>query len=222
MSMARKQAAAAETWLCYACRTSDCAPLDRDAYPGGVYEGRPIPLPAWVCRSPDGGLHKDNRVGQIDVYLAAPPKRKDEISWTCDFGVPLISRRWLEQIEDLMDSSKTFVGRVFLKGEERTDWVTLHERSPPLLMMKEGWRKSCPICGQDNSVMYGGMFFADPAALGRKVIVSGDDIFVRKEDAEARGLKPPAGGFKPVTIRYRPEWVAQMRLREPPDFTSRA
>jgi hypothetical protein len=178
-------------------------------------------LPPWVCRSPDGGLHKDNRIGQIDVHLALPPKKKDELSWTCDFQVPLISRRWLEQIEDLIDPSKTFVGRVFLKDQELADWATFHERSPPLLMMKEGWRKACPICGEDISVMYRGMFFADPAVLGRKVIVNGNDIFVWKEDAEARGLKPPAGAFKPVTIQYRPEWVAQMRLRDPPDFSAR-
>src|SRR6185369_8072296 len=48
----------------------------------------------------------------------APSKKKDEIGWTCDFQVLLISRRWLEEIKDLIDPSKTFVGRVFQNGQE--------------------------------------------------------------------------------------------------------
>lgn len=219
--MARKQTTAVETWLRYEIRTSDCVPLDRKSYPGDLYEGRPIPWPQWACRAPDGGIHKDNRIGQIDVHVTAPPKKKDEIGWTCDFQVLLISRRWLEEIKDLIDPSKTFVGRVFQNGQELTDWATLHERSPPLLMMKEGWRKTCAICGGEYSVIYRGTFFADPAVLGRRVIVNAKGIFVRKEDAEARGLKPPAGGFKPITVQYRPEWVSQMRLMTPPDYPSR-
>ena len=219
--MPRKQTNAIEAWLRYDVRTPDCVPLDREAYPGDVYEGRPVPWPPWACRAPDGGIHKDSRIGQIDVHIATPPKKKDEISWTCEFQVLLISRRWLEQIEDLIEPSKTFAGRVFQKGQELADWATLHERSPPLVMMKEGWRKSCPICGEDHNVIYRGVFFADPAVLGRRVIVNGEGIFVRKEDAETRDIKPPAGGFRPVTVQYRPEWVAQMRLMTPPDFTSR-
>ena len=207
-------------WLWYATRTPECAPLDRTAYPGDTYEGRPIPWPQWACRAPNGGIHKDNRIGRIDVHLSQRPRQRDEISWTCDFQVDLISRRWLEQIEDLIDPAKTCVGAVFLDGQEQADWVTLHEASPPLLMMKEGWRQSCPICGGDVSVIYSGVFFADPAVLGRKVIVNGYGLFVRKEEAEARGLKTPAGAYKPLRVQYRPEWVSKMRWREPPVYAS--
>jgi hypothetical protein len=163
-------------------------------------------------------MHKDNRIGRIDVHLSAAPKKKDEMSWTCEFTVRLIRRRWLSGFEDLIDSRKTSIGSVYLEGQELTDWATLHEATPPLVMMKEGWRKSCPICGADNNVIYRGMFFADPVVLERAVIVTGEGIFIRKEEVEARGLASPAGGFKPVRVPYRPEWVAQMRLRTPPKF----
>jgi hypothetical protein len=183
--------------------------LDGDVYPASVHDGRPIPWPPWACRAPNGGIHKDNRIGQIDVHLAAAPKKRDELSWTCEFQVFLIARTWLAEIRDLVDPSKTFVGRAFHKGEELADWATIHEVAPPLSMMKEGHRWSCPVCGEDCNVIYGGLYFADPAVLGRKVIVNGEGIFVRKEEAEQRGLRTPSGAFKPVTVRYRPDWPTQ-------------
>ena len=215
-----RPATIAEAWLWYASRTPVCAPLDEDAYPTDVIAGRRVLLPQWACRRPNGGVHKDNRVGRIDVHIAARPRARDEMSWTCDYQVRLIARRWLDQIQDLIDPAQTHLGSVFLNGQEQTDWATLHEASPPLLMMKEGWRTSCPICGGDDSAIYGGVFFADPAVLGRKVIVNGYGLFVRKEEAEARGLKTPAGAYKPLRVQYRPEWVSKMRWREPPVYAS--
>jgi hypothetical protein len=149
-------------------------------------------------------MHKDNRIGQIDVHLAAPPGKKDEVSWTCEFQVFLIAKSWLEAIADLIDPSKTFLGRVYQNGQELADWVTVHEIAPPLSMMKEGYRSTCPICGQDRNVIYRGLHFADPAVLGRMVIVNGEGIFIRKEEAEQRSLRTPAGAFKPITVQYRP------------------
>ena len=105
-----------------------------------------------------------------------------------------------------------------MDGQELADWVTLHEAGPPLVMMKEGWRKRCPTCGADNNVIYKGMFFADPAVLDRDVIVTGEGVCIRERIAVERGLAPPKGGYKPVRIPYRPEWVAQMNWMTPPDF----
>ncbi len=85
-------------------------------------------------------------------------------------------------------------------------------------MLKEGWRKHCPRCGGDNNVIYKGMFFSDPAVLDRDVIVTGEGIFVKEAEAVARSLAPPKGGFKPVKVSYRPEWITQMRWMTPPDF----
>lgn len=217
-----RPATSAEAWLWYASRTPVCAPLDADAYPTEIHAGRRLLLPEWACLRPNGGVHKDNRVGRVDVHIAARPRTRDEMSWTCDYQVKLIARRWLDQIQDLIDPAQTHLGKVFLKGQEQTDWVTLHEASPPLLMMKEGWRTSCPICGGDDSVIYGGVFFADPAVLGRKVIVNGRGLFVRKEEAEARGLKAPAGAYQGLRVQYRPDWVSKMRWRDPPDFATSA
>lgn len=218
--MGQRHAAEREGWLQYAARTADCVPLDRNAYPAAVYRGRPNPWPPWACRAPDGGVHKDNRIGQIDVHVGAVPKG-GEYTWTCEFTIELISRRWLDTVGDLLDRSRTYVGKVFHNGEELPDWVTVHESDPPLLMMKRGWRKTCPICNSDYNVVYGGAFFSDPAVLERRVFVNQNGIFVRKEDVETRGIRPPVGAFKPPIVRYRPEWVALMRLNASPDYRSK-
>ena len=217
--MARRQIGPNETWLLYAARTADCAPLDRNVYPVRPYHDGMIAWPPWVCQDPNRGIHKDNRIGRLDVYLAAPPKKKDEISWTCEFGVKLVARTWLDRIADLLDPSS--IGQVFLDGQALTQWVTLHDADPPLVMMKEGWRKRCPICGSDNNVIYRGMFFSDPAVLERDAIVTGEGVLIRESEALSRDLPPPKGGYKPVRVPYRPEWLAQMRLMTPPDFSRR-
>lgn len=208
-----------ETWLLYAIRTPKCAPLDRATYPEKPYHGGMTPWPPWACIAPDGGVHKDNRSEGIDVHLAAAPRKADEISWTCEFQVTLVAAGWLRHIADLVDS--TSVGRVFLKGKELADWATLHESDPPLMMMKAGWRRTCPICGADNSVIYGKMFFSDPVVLERDVIVANEGILVRETEAVARGLLPPRGAYKPVRVSYRPDWLSQMHLTPPPDFSHR-
>jgi hypothetical protein len=208
-----------ETWLLYAIRTPKCAPLDRAIYPEKSYHGGVTPWPPWACSDPDGGVHKDNRLGGIDVHLAAAPRTADEISWTCEFQVTLVAAAWLRQLADLVDP--TSVGRVFLKDQELAEWATLHEAAPPLVMMKEGWRRTCPICGEDNSVIYGTMFFADPAVLERGVIVTNEGILVRESEAVARGLLPPKGAYKPVRVPYRPDWLSQMHLTAPPVFSDR-
>jgi hypothetical protein len=201
--LARRQTNPGEEWLWYAWRTPDCTPLDRDAYPTTLFDGEPMPWPDWACRAPNGGIHMDNRVGQIDIHVAAAPSPKDEVSWTCEFQVFLLARRWLETIEDLIDPTRIFVGRLYLEGRELQDWVTIHEPSAPLMMMKDGHRKLCPICGADNSVFYTGAFFSDPTMLGRPLIVGGKGLYVRREEAEERGLRTPAGTFKPIGVRYR-------------------
>lgn len=133
-------------------------PLDRNAYPRKWRLDGVAPWPSWACKSPSGHIHKDNRVGAIDVHLSRLPKKADEISWPCEFQVRLIAKAWLGLFEDLIDTEKTGIGRVFLGGEEATEWVTLHEANPPLVMMKEGWRQHCPICGGDDNVIFKGKF----------------------------------------------------------------
>ncbi len=206
-----------KTWLLYATRTADCAPLDRNIYPVKPYHDGMTPWPPWAGTSSGNGIHKDNRVKRIDVHLSSPPKKKDEISWTCEFQVKLVARTWLDRIEDLLDPSS--VGKVFLHGQELSQWATIHEANPPLVMMKEGWRKRCPICGGDNNVIYKGKFFSDPAVLERDAIVTGEGVLVRESLVLSRDLAPPKGGYKPVRVPYRPEWLAQMRLMTPPDFS---
>ncbi|MEI9890425.1 MAG: hypothetical protein WDN45_07295 [Caulobacteraceae bacterium] len=52
-------------------------------------------------------------------------------------------------------------------------------------------------------MFYAGAFFSDPAMLGRRLVVCDKGLFVRKEEAEMRHLRTPAGTFKPVSVRYR-------------------
>ncbi len=114
--MAREGQELGHSWLLYAVRTPVCAPLDRRAYPEAVYHDGVTPWPDWACRSPDGGIHTDNRLGSIDVNLAAMPTNRGQISWTCEFQVTLVARSWLSAFEDLIDPDKTWIGQVLVGG----------------------------------------------------------------------------------------------------------
>ncbi|HZZ69552.1 MAG TPA: hypothetical protein VFE18_15370, partial [Phenylobacterium sp.] len=35
--------------------------------------------------------------------ISALPRRRDEVSWTCEFGVFLVAKSWLSLIDDLID-----------------------------------------------------------------------------------------------------------------------
>ena len=200
--MAPRKKAPDERWLWYTQKTSDCVPLDREAYPTTVYDHWTVPWPEWACKAPDGGIHIDNRIGRIDVHVAEPPNGRDEFNWTCDFGVFVVSREWFTPLEDLVDSSRIFLGSLYRNGLELSDWATIHETSPPSLRSTKGASKVCPICGDFYTVIRGGVYFCDPAILGRPLIVD-RGIFVREDEVIRRNLRPPVGAFKPGIVKFR-------------------
>lgn len=220
-----------DRWVWYAARTGRCVPLDPEAYPSTMFLGKPTPLPAWVCRSPNGGLHIDHRLGRIDVDAAQAPASGIEINWTCDYGVRVLSRAWFSEIEDLFDESAVSMGDVRRKGRRMENWATLHQAGAPRLLGSEGWADSCPICGSPFSVLRGRRFFADPNIRGRPLIVNGQGVFVREDLALSRELRPPAGSFKPCVVRFlanppalkpRPAWLTPIGSPPPPDQVQRA
>jgi hypothetical protein len=85
-------------WLWYSSKTSECVPSDRHAYPSTAYDDWRIPWPDWACKAPDGGVHGSSRVGQIDVHVSKAPSDRAEVTWTCDFQIRVISRRWLAEL----------------------------------------------------------------------------------------------------------------------------
>ena len=89
----------------------------------------PRRYPAWVCRSPNGGLHIDHRLGRIDIDVAKAPTADMEINWTGDYGVRVLSRAWLSEIEDLIDERAVFVGDVRRKGRPMEKWATSTKRA---------------------------------------------------------------------------------------------
>jgi len=191
-------------WLWYSPRTPHCVPLDQRAYPSTTFDRETIPWPDWCCKAPDGGVHVDARVGAIDVNLSRPPRRADELSWTCDFQVLLAQRAWLDQIEDLFDGEKVALGRVFVDGQELSNWATVNEADAPGFFSSGGRGKICPICGHIYSTLWNTVFFADPKVEGRPLIVSSSGIFVREDEALQRSLRKPSGAFKPTLVRLRP------------------
>jgi hypothetical protein len=206
-------------WIWYAARTGRCVPLDPAAYPTTIFQGEPTPLPAWVCRSPNGGLHIDHRRGRIDIDIAQTPVSGIEINWTCDYGVRVLSRAWLAEIEEILDESAVFIGDVRRKGRRMENWATLHQAGAPRLLGSEGWADSCPICGHPTGVLQGRRFFADPSIRGRPLIVNGQGVFVREDLALGRNLRRPAGSFKPTVVRFladspalkpRPAWLTPL------------
>jgi hypothetical protein len=193
---------AAARWRWYASKTSDCVPLDRDAYPTTIYDGRPIPWPDWACKAPDGGVHTSASVGSIDVHVSEAPSGQDEVTWTCNFSVRVVSRGWLAAIEDLIDGKKICLGRLYLNGEELADWATLHEVRSPALIASEGRAKTCHTCGSHYTTLHGRVSFTDPTVLDRPLIIAGSDIFIREDEVIRRNLRTPSGSFKPSLIRF--------------------
>jgi hypothetical protein len=134
-------------WLVYSCKTRTRTHLDHSAYPSTLFDGQPIPWPPWACKAPDGRIHISNVAQRVDVELAERPRTRAELHWTWDFGVRLIADSWLDEIRDLIDESRTFLGDVRVAGKKVVGWSTLHEPGAPPLLASEGKSKSCSICG---------------------------------------------------------------------------
>lgn len=150
-------------------------------------------------------MHIDTRVGSIDVHLAKAPVGPDEVSWTCDFQVLLATRKWLAQVEDLIDGQRVALGQVFVEGRLLTDWATINEANPPGFFSSGGWSKVCPICGYVYATLWDKVFFTDPTIAGRPLIVAAKGIFVREDEAIRRSLRTPVGAYKPSRVGLRRE-----------------
>lgn len=191
-------------WLWYATETDDCVPLDRGTYAETIFDGRTVPLPKWVCRAPDGGLHVNGGLLGIDVDVAESPNARDEFNWTCDYVVRLVAHSWREQVHDLIDESRIGLGTLRRKGEIIPGWSTIHERRPPALLATEGHAESCPLCAHSYTVLHGQEYFADPAVIGRPLIVNSNGLFVREDIARSRDLRTPRGAFEPGLVEFEP------------------
>lgn len=191
-----------ERWLWYATETADCVPLDQNAYPTTIFDRQSIPLPNWVCKAPDGGVHVDAGLSQIDIDLAQPPTHADELSWTCNYQVDLVAHSWLDEIRDLIDEERIGLGVLRHAGEVIAGWSTIHERHPPALLATEGHTKSCPYCGNSYTVLHGREYFSDPAVIGRPLIVNNNGLFIREDIVRSRKLRTPRGAFEPGLVRY--------------------
>lgn len=193
-----------QRWLWYATETDGCVPLDRSAYAETVFDGGVVPLPEWVCRTPWGGLHIDADLLRLDVDVAEPPGGRDEISWTCDYGVRLIAHSWLDQIRDLIDGARIGLGTLWRNGNAIPGWSTIHERQPPVLLSTEGYVQTCPLCGGSYSILHGREYFSDAAVIGRPLIANSSGLFIREDIARSRRLRTPRGAFEPALVEFEP------------------
>jgi hypothetical protein len=191
-----------ERWLWYTQKTSHCAPLDRKAYPSEILDGHPVPWPDWVCRSPEGGGHIDASRSRVDAHVESPPRHRDEVSWTCEFGLFLVARAWLVAIEDLIDERQIFSGDLFMNGVSLGAWATIHGRAMPALSSKSGTTRHCPNCGNIGTAIHGRAFFADPAVLGLPLVVNWNGLFIREDIAASRNLRTPTGAFRPSLVGF--------------------
>jgi len=193
-----------QRWLWYATETDDCVPLDRKAYAETVFDGSVVPLPEWVCTTPDGGLHINADLLRLDVDVAEPPGDRDEFSWTCDYVVRLIAHSWLDQIRDLIDGARIGVGTLRRNGKAIPGWSTIHERRPPVLLSTEGYVQTCPLCGGSYSILHGREYFSDAAVIGRPLIANSSGLFIREDIARSRRLRTPRGVFEPALVEFEP------------------
>lgn len=194
----------AQRWLWYATETADCVPLDRRAYATTTFDRETIPLPGWVCRGPDGGLHVNAGLLGIDLDIAELPNAHDEVNWTCDYTIDVIAHSWLAEIGDLIDEERIGLGVLRSNGDVVDGWSTIHERRPPALLATEGHTKTCPLCGSSYTVLHGREYFADPAVIDRPLIVNNNGLFVREDIALGRNLRTPRGAFEPGVVEYGP------------------
>jgi len=134
--------------------------------------------------------------------VSEAPSGQDEVTWTCNFSVRVVSRGWLAAIEDLIDGEKICLGRLYLNGEELVEWATLHEVRSPALIASEGRAKTCPTCGSHYTTLHGRVSFTDPTVLDRPLIIAGSGIFIREDEVIRRNLRTPSGSFKPSLIRF--------------------
>lgn len=191
-----------KTWRWYTQKTATCVPLDLGAYPSTTFDGHPIPWPNWACRQRNGGVHLDDRRGRVDVHVAKRPLKQLDFTWTCDFHIHVVQNSWLNQIADLIDEKSSFKGLLYNEGEILAEWSTLHGHSWPTLMSTRGQTQICMNCGGVSHFRDGGVFFSDPAVLDRKLIVNGNGIFVREDEAARRDLRQPRGAFKFGRVRF--------------------
>ncbi len=193
-----------QRWLWYATETDDCVPLDRSAYAETVFDGGVVPLPEWVCMTPWGGLHIDADLPRLDVDVAESPGDREEVSWTCDYGVRLIAHSWLDQIRDLIDGARIGLGTLWRNGNAISGWSTIHERQPPVLLSTEGYVQTCPLCRGSYSILHGREYFSDAAVIGRPLIANSSGLFIREDIARSRRLRTPRGSFEPVLVEFEP------------------
>jgi hypothetical protein len=136
--------------------------------------------------------------------VAARPDSCFDLHWTYDYGVYIVSKAWLAEIEDLIDETRVLVGEVRHGGRPLTNWATLHEAAAPDLYGTEGWAIRRPNRGYVLIMTRGRKIFIDPNVVGRPLIVNHGGIFVGADLALRRNLRTPAGVFKPGVARYRP------------------
>lgn len=194
-----------QRWLWYATETDDCVQLDRTAYAETVFDGSVVPLPDWVCRTPEGGLHINAGILQLDIEVAQLPGHNDEISRICDYGVRLIADTWLDQVLDLIDGSRIGLGKLRRNGEPIPGWSTIQERQPPDLLSTEGYVQTCALCSGSYSILHGREYFSDRAVIGRPLIVNSSGLFIREDIARSRHLRKPRGAFEPELVEFEPE-----------------
>lgn len=144
----------------------------------------------------------NHRVGRIDVEVAESPSSRIEFSWTHDYGVKIVARSWLSEIEDLIDPNRIFVGEVRRSGRSLDRWATIHEQYAPPLLSSDGRGKVCPICGDCYMTLWGRLYFPDPRVVGLPLIVNRNGVFVRDDLARERNLRRPSGAFKPTRVRF--------------------
>lgn len=190
-------------WRWISAKTADCVALDATVYPFVPFDRWQIPWPVWACKGPDGGVHIDARVGRIDIRVAEPPNDQFEINWTCDFSVKVVARRWLSEIQDLVDGQHVFAGRVFLGAVGLEEWATLTAIQPPTLYGSEGRFKQCAICGATHTVLWGKLFFCGSETSGRRLIVNEHGIFVHEAEWTSREIRVPEGAFRPTWVPER-------------------
>lgn len=190
-------------WVWYASKSERPVHLDAKRYPSIKFDGRPLPRPEWICQAEDGGLHIDARVRRIDAHVVSHPAPKMELNWTEPYALKLVARGWMDLWRDLIDPDRVFLGSLFLDGHEIEGWSSIHGVRQPALKSKKMIERHCNRCGDVSTWPLASDFFDESHIGDQLVLVNGNGIYLREDVVRERGIRAPAGSFKPSYVPWK-------------------
>lgn len=199
------------TWLWFASRADQGLELDRSAYPWLKHITFQPVKTEWTCVQPNLVVHTDSRISRVDARVQPLPKMGRFQIGRMERNIKIIRRDWADGIAHLVDGERIAFGDIIVGDAVVPDWVTIHAANMPALLSEDCSLHICPNCCGQKSMNWGQTpFFADPRVADAPLIVNGNGIFLRQDEAERRGIRQPFGAYRATRVIFSPEMGAKL------------